>query len=79
MCNSALYRRRLARTEFLVNIDKSVGVILGLVLLEDSLLETVILAEEFVDLLIRAYTEGTDESCYRDLSVLVDTNVNDIV
>ncbi len=79
MCNCALYRRRLAGTELFVYVDKSVRVVLCLVLLEDSLLEAVVLAEELVYLLIGAYTESTDKCGYRDLSVLVDTDVNDIV
>ena len=79
MCESTLNRGRLARTELLIYVDKSVGSILCLILLEDSLLQTVVNAEKLVYFLIGADSECSDESCDRDFSVLVDADVNDVV
>ncbi len=79
MSYGAFDRRRLAGTELFVNVDKSVGIIFSLIFLQNSLLQSFVLAEKFEDLFVRTYSEGADKRSDRNFSVLVDTNVNDVV
>ena len=80
MADCALYRRRLAGTELFVYVYESIGAVLGLILLEDSLSETLVIAVDLEDLLIRALlAESSDECGQRDLSVFIYTNVNNVV
>ena len=79
MCLRGLNRGRLAGTELLVYLQQSFLAVSGLILLHDSLGQSLVNTESSLDLLISAKAESTDECGYRDLSVLIYTDINDIV
>ena len=61
MGNGAFDRRRLAGTELFVNVDKSVGIILCLILLQDSLFQPFVGTEQLIYLLVRADAQCADK------------------
>ena len=79
MGNSAFYRRRFARTELLVNFKESFFRILCSVLLEDSLFKAFVLAEALFDLGIGTAAERSYKCSKGDLSVLIDSYIDNVV
>ena len=79
MALCALDCGRLAGTELLVGLHQTVVDRLGGILLEDRLVQALVMAEHLLDLLIGAQTDCTEEGGQRDLAVLIDADVNDIV
>ena len=76
--DSAVNCRRLAGAELLINLKKSFLGVLGSVLLEDSLAKSLIVTEHFLDLRVSSDAESTDKCGKRYLSVLINTNINNI-
>ncbi len=79
MCKCTFNRRRLARTEFLIYINKSVRIIFCLVFLKNSLLESLIFTEKLKYFFIRTHTQSTYKSSNRNFSVLVYTDIDNII
>ena len=75
-----LYRRRLARTELFVDLEKSFFSVCSLILLHYRLCDTLVLAVGLLDLLVGAcFADSTKEGSERYLSVLIYADVNNVV
>ena len=79
MCQRAFHRRRLARTQLFVYVDQRIFRVLGGILLEDGLGQTLVAAEHLCDLLVRTDAQGTDKGRDRDLAVFIDADIDHIV
>ena len=71
-------RRRLAGAEFLINVNECLGIVLGLVFLEDCLFKSFIRTEKLIYFLVGAYAERTDKSSKRNFPVLVYADIHNI-
>ena len=74
-----LNRGGLARTQLLVNFKESFFLVFGGILLEHCLADPLVLAEQTEELVIGSLSESTDKRCCGYLSVLVYTDIEDIV
>ena len=74
----ALDGRRLTRTQLAVHLKK--GFLCRLAgILFDGGANTIVLSEILIDLGVRAKSQGTDKHRYRDFTVFVNTNIENIV
>ena len=69
---------RLAGTKSLINLDKSLLCIDSGILFKRSL-NSLVIAEEFKDIGVRAESQRSDKGCDVNLSVLVYTNIEKVV
>ena len=75
---SAVYCWWFTWTQFSVNFQQSLFCVVGAVLFDGSL-DSCIFSKEFQNLRIAGKTQGTDKGCYWQLSVFINTNIEDIV
>ena len=75
-----LDRRRLARTQLLVDLQQSFLSVCGLILLHDRLCDTLVLAVLCLDLIVSAcFADSTQECSKRYLSVLIYPDIDNVV
>ena len=75
-----LHRGRLARTKLFVNLKESFLSVSSLVLLQDSLLDTLIFSVLGLDLLVGpCFSDSTQKRGKRDLSVLIYSYIDNVV
>ncbi len=87
--SGCINRSRIARTQLLVNLKKClvdvlllgcrIAVVLFLFLLLDGRAEAVVITEEVEDLVIQTDAERADECGNRDLAVLINLDVDDVI
>ncbi len=70
--------RGLRRTELFVNLDKTFLNVVSLILF-DSRLHSLVVTEEVEDFGVGTESESSDEGCYGKLSVLINTNIENVV
>ena len=72
--------RRFTRTEFFINFDKGIGIVLSTIFLSNSCIKTRVIVEQFIYIKVSTVREQSSyESGYRDFSVFVDSDIDDIV
>ena len=74
----AVDRGRLARTELFVNLDKTFLNVVSLILF-DSSLHALVVAEEIEDLGVGSQTEGADKRGDGQLAVFIYTNIEHVI
>ena len=79
MCQGAFHRRRFTRTQLLVYIDQSIFRVLGGILLDNGLGQTLVVVEHLGNFFVCAGAQSTDKCGDRDLAVLVDADIDHIV
>ena len=78
MALCAVHCRRLARTQFSVYFQQCFFGVVGAVLF-DGRNDAWVISKEFQDLSVAGKSESTDEGGYRQLSVFINTNIENVV
>ena len=74
----ALHRGRLARTQLAVRLQQAFFLALGGIFCDGGL-NALVLAEEITDLRVVTQAQRTDEHRHRDLAVLIDAHIENVV